>query len=339
MARCCAGRLGAALEAGACSLLGALLLWVAPRWRPASALWCGRWSSRAGGRCAVSHRSAGCSTATPGAGLLLLFIVLLVMTLTEVTRGAALEHTCRRSANRPPASQASSTPRSGSRRGMLPRADLLRGERASTCTRVLTPAREVGGDLYDYFLLDARRLFFLSATSPARGCRRRLFMAVARRFTRASCCARRRRFGALMSAANAEVSRDNAEQLFVTAFVGILDLDAASSTTATPATTTRSCCAGPGRRARLEDGDGPPLCALDDSTTAAPPAARARRRAVPGHRRRHRSAGRTRRAVRQRAPAALLAELAPRRRERAGWSSAAAPTSQPSSTAPSRPTT
>jgi serine phosphatase RsbU (regulator of sigma subunit) len=31
--------------------------------------------------------------------------------------------------------------------------------------------------------------------------------------------------GELMSAANAEVSRDNPEMLFVTAFAGILDLD------------------------------------------------------------------------------------------------------------------
>ena len=73
-----------------------------------------------------------------------------------------------------------------------------------------------------------------------------------------------------MSAANAEVSRDNPEMLFVTAFAGILDLDTGELD---------YCNAGhenpfrihPGDDAAsvIEDGDGPPLCAMDDSPTAA----------------------------------------------------------------------
>jgi adenylate cyclase len=68
-----------------------------------------------------------------------------------------------------------------------------------------------------------------------------------------------------MSEANAEVSRDNPEMLFVTAFAGILDLDSGDLA---------YCNAGHenpwlGHRAdatvrRIEDGDGPPLCAVDD---------------------------------------------------------------------------
>jgi len=54
--------------------------------------------------------------------------------------------------------------------------------------------------------------------------------------------------GALMTAANAEVSRDNPQMLFVTVFAGLLDLDTASSPTATRATRTRA--GSPGRMPR-----------------------------------------------------------------------------------------
>ena len=43
----------------------------------------------------------------------------------------------------------------------------------SSCTRCLEPAREVGGDFYDFFLLDDDHLAWPSPTSPARACRRR----------------------------------------------------------------------------------------------------------------------------------------------------------------------
>jgi serine phosphatase RsbU (regulator of sigma subunit) len=71
--------------------------------------------------------------------------------------------------------------------------------------------------------------------------------------------------GALMAVANAEVSRDNQEMLFVTAFAGILDLETGELD---------YCNAGhdnpyliyPAGAAvrRIDDGDGPPLCAMGD---------------------------------------------------------------------------
>ena len=71
--------------------------------------------------------------------------------------------------------------------------------------------------------------------------------------------------GELMSAANAEVSRDNPEMLFVTAFAGILDLESGELA---------YCNAGHENPwqldptnvtvRRVEDGGGPPLCAVDD---------------------------------------------------------------------------
>jgi serine phosphatase RsbU (regulator of sigma subunit) len=71
--------------------------------------------------------------------------------------------------------------------------------------------------------------------------------------------------GDVMKAANAEVSRDNAEMLFVTLFAAILDLRSGELA---------YCNAGhenpyvlrPGsaRAERIVDGDGPPLCVVGD---------------------------------------------------------------------------
>jgi serine phosphatase RsbU (regulator of sigma subunit) len=71
--------------------------------------------------------------------------------------------------------------------------------------------------------------------------------------------------GLLMSAANAEVSRDNPQRLFVTAFAGILDLDTGeleycNAGHENPFLVDPS---GSGVR-RIADGDGPPLCVVTD---------------------------------------------------------------------------
>jgi len=55
---------------------------------------------------------------------------------------------------------------------MLPRAELLADEPRVDLAATMLPAREVGGDLYDFFMLDARRLFFLVGDVAARACRR-----------------------------------------------------------------------------------------------------------------------------------------------------------------------
>jgi serine phosphatase RsbU (regulator of sigma subunit) len=43
----------------------------------------------------------------------------------------------------------------------LPRPELLGGEGRADLWAAMTPAREVGGDLYDFFPLDENRLFLL----------------------------------------------------------------------------------------------------------------------------------------------------------------------------------
>ena len=92
----------------------------------------------------------------------------------------------------------------------LPRADLLAGDARIDIAATMIPARETGGDLYDYFRLDERRLFFLAGDVAGKGLSASIFMAVSKAlYKSATLRAPNGDIGELMSAANAEVSRDN----------------------------------------------------------------------------------------------------------------------------------
>ena len=86
----------------------------------------------------------------------------------------------------------------------------------------LTPARDVGGDLYDYFLRD-NRLFFCIGDVTGKGVPAALLMAVMRAMFRSE--ARRADSAAsIVEAVNRNLCEESASDYFVTMFVGILDL-------------------------------------------------------------------------------------------------------------------
>ena len=257
-------------EALALLLLGALLLRATPRLKPVTAallvLAC------VGVPVLVAFallRSQHLlfDAATPGLSLLLLFVVLTVLWLGESTRQRkALQGVVQ--AQREQSARIAGELEAARRiqTGSLPRLDLLDGDRRVDLYATLTPAREVGGDLYDFFRLDANRLFLLIADVAGKGLSASIFMAVSKALYKSAMLrAPQADIGDIMSAANAEVSRDNPEMLFVTAFAAILDLDSGELS---------YCNAGhdnpyrlhPSRpeAARIEDGDGPPLCAMLD---------------------------------------------------------------------------
>ena len=90
---------------------------------------------------------------------------------------------------------------------------------------VLESAKEVGGDLYDYFLIDNHRLFFLVGDVSGKGVPAALFMAMTTSLFKAhAMSASGQSTGAIMERVNAELSRDNAAEMFVTVFACILDL-------------------------------------------------------------------------------------------------------------------
>ena len=86
----------------------------------------------------------------------------------------------------------------------------------------LTPALEVGGDLYDYFLCD-KRIYFCIGDVSGKGVPAALMMAVVRAMFRSE--ARRSNNAAtIVSTMNRNLSEEYTADYFVTMFVGILDL-------------------------------------------------------------------------------------------------------------------
>lgn len=217
----------------------------------------------------AAYRSDGflLDAATPSLNLVLVFGVLLVFALTESTRHRrslvrevhAQRERSARIAGELEAAQRVQT-------ASLPSPDLLGGDRRADLHAALTPAREVGGDLYDFFMLDGKRLFLLIGDVSGKGLSASIFMAVSKALYKGSMVrSPDADIGDIMRVANAEVSRDNAEMLFVTMFAAILDLGSGEL---------RYCNAGhenpylvwPGEQQlrRIVDGDGPPLCTVED---------------------------------------------------------------------------
>jgi len=86
----------------------------------------------------------------------------------------------------------------------------------------LLPAKEVGGDLYDYFLRD-EKLFFCIGDVSGKGVPASLVMAVTRSLFRAV-SKRETLPGRIVETMNASMTEMNETSMFVTLFVGVLDL-------------------------------------------------------------------------------------------------------------------
>jgi serine phosphatase RsbU (regulator of sigma subunit) len=129
---------------------------------------------------------------------------------------------------------------------------------------LLEPAKEVGGDLYDAFMLDEDHFFFIVGDVAGKGVPASLFMALSKTLCKSLALRQRVPLDALITALNHEVARDNPRALFVTAIAGILDvhtgeMELCSAGHEAPILLRRSAapCA-------LPVTGGPPLCILED---------------------------------------------------------------------------
>lgn len=89
---------------------------------------------------------------------------------------------------------------------------------------VLEPPREVGGDFYDFFFIDDRHYCVCVGDVSDKGIPGALFMAVARTVIRSKASSELSP-SKIFNYANNELCRDNEQNMFVTLFVAIIDID------------------------------------------------------------------------------------------------------------------
>ncbi|MDX9755341.1 MAG: SpoIIE family protein phosphatase [bacterium] len=87
----------------------------------------------------------------------------------------------------------------------------------------LEPAKEVGGDLYDFFLLDDNHLFISIGDVSGKGVPAALFMAVTKTLMKGTADLHTTPAELLMKVNN-ELAQDNESSMFVTVFCGILNI-------------------------------------------------------------------------------------------------------------------
>lgn len=87
----------------------------------------------------------------------------------------------------------------------------------------LEPAKEVGGDFYDFFMLDKDTLFFSIGDVSGKGVPAALFMAVTKTLIK-GLAAPRLEPSAVLEKVNGELAKDNDMMMFVTVFCAALNL-------------------------------------------------------------------------------------------------------------------
>jgi sigma-B regulation protein RsbU (phosphoserine phosphatase) len=88
----------------------------------------------------------------------------------------------------------------------------------------MTPAKEVGGDFYDFFMVDDRHLAVVIADVSGKGVPAALFMVIGKTLIKDH-TQQGRALGEIFTEVNELLCESNSEGLFITAFEGVLDLD------------------------------------------------------------------------------------------------------------------
>jgi adenylate cyclase len=149
--------------------------------------------------------------------------------------------------------------------GMLPVPSLaFWGERRFDLHASMEPAKEVGGDLYDFFMVDDTRLFMLVGDVSGKGLPASIFMALSKALYKSTALRSLPDLGATMIEANVEITRENPELLFVTVIACLLDVESGELTYCNAGHELPHIVAANGTTIRQLDGGGPPLCTLEN---------------------------------------------------------------------------
>lgn len=87
----------------------------------------------------------------------------------------------------------------------------------------MNPAKEVGGDFYDFFMVDERHLAIVMADVSGKGVPAALFMVIGKTLIKDHTQSGKD-LGEVFTEVNELLCESNSEGLFITAFVGVLDL-------------------------------------------------------------------------------------------------------------------
>lgn len=113
----------------------------------------------------------------------------------------------------------------GIQHGMLP--EDFPDEESYAITATMVPAKDVGGDFYDFMRIGRSRVAFLVADVSGKGMPAALFMASAMTLIRSN-LENGLPVDVAMDRANSELLKSNKERLFVTVWLGMLDLKTGS---------------------------------------------------------------------------------------------------------------
>lgn len=151
--------------------------------------------------------------------------------------------------------------------GMLPAAaTAFPGETRFEIDAMLEPARQVGGDLYDFFMIDARRLFFFIGDVSGKGLPASLFMVVTKALAKSVALRGNNGIGEIITVSNMEMARENPETLFVTAVAGILDVENGTVELVNAGHDAPWHIGANGHIESVSGDGGPPLGVMDDFT-------------------------------------------------------------------------
>ncbi len=149
--------------------------------------------------------------------------------------------------------------------GMLPGPEALAALPPEIELRaVLEPARSIGGDLYDAFLVADGRLFFMIGDVTGKGVPASLFMALSKALTKSALLRAGAEFEQAVMTANLEISRENTAEMFVTGILGLIDLKTGAVALVNAGHDDPILLRDGAPPAELRLEGGPPLCVMED---------------------------------------------------------------------------
>lgn len=108
--------------------------------------------------------------------------------------------------------------------GMVPHDFAFPDHPEFTVHALMEAAKAVGGDFYDFFLIDDQRLFFLVGDVSDKGVPAALYMAITKALFKHVVRSRNLPLDEIMAQVNRQLTEDNPSEMFVTVFACILDL-------------------------------------------------------------------------------------------------------------------